>query len=112
MGLLISCLGAKHTIIVGLAFEACQLAMFGFFSSAWILWSAGCVAGLGSITYPALSAFLSNHVKADQQGLTQGLLTGIRGLCGGLGPAVYGLIFFIFQVRHYYSLSLLKVLPI
>ncbi|KAL5961745.1 Hippocampu abundant transcript 1 protein [Taenia solium] len=105
MGLLISCFGAKHTIIVGLAFEACQLAMFGFFSSAWILWSAGCVAGLGSITYPALSAFLSNHVKADQQGLTQGLLTGIRGLCGGLGPAVYGFIFFIFQVDLNYRPS-------
>ncbi|KAH9278736.1 Tetracycline resistance protein, class B [Echinococcus granulosus] len=105
LGLLISCLGAKHAIIVGLAFEACQLAMFGFFSSAWILWLAGCVAGLGSITYPALSAFLSNHVKADQQGLTQGLLTGIRGLCGGLGPAVYGFIFFIFQVDLNYRPS-------
>lgn len=68
---MISCLGAKHAIIVGLAFEACQLAMFGFFSSPWVLWSAGCVAGLGSITYPALSAYLSNHVNADQQGLTQ-----------------------------------------
>uniref|UniRef100_A0A5K3F1D5 MFS domain-containing protein n=2 Tax=Mesocestoides corti TaxID=53468 RepID=A0A5K3F1D5_MESCO len=99
LGLLITCFGSKHAIIVGLAFEACQLAMFGFFSSAWVLWSAGCVAGLGSITYPALSAFLSNHVNADQQGLAQGLLTGIRGLCGGLGPAVYGFIFFIFQVN-------------
>ena len=71
LGLLISRLGAKHAIIVGLAFEAIQLAMFGFFSSPWVLWSAACVAGLGSITYPALSAYLSNHVNADQQGLTQ-----------------------------------------
>ncbi|VUZ56453.1 unnamed protein product [Hymenolepis diminuta] len=99
MGILITCIGQKHAIIVGLALEACQLALLGFFSAPWILWTAGSIAGLGSITYPALSAFLSNHVKSDQQGLTQGLLTGIRGLCGGLGPAVYGLIFFIFQVN-------------
>ncbi|KAM7534792.1 hypothetical protein Aperf_G00000110095 [Anoplocephala perfoliata] len=99
MGILISSMGPKHTIIVGLALEACQLALLGFFSAPWILWSSGCIAGLGSITYPALSAFLSNHVKSDQQGLTQGLLTGIRGLCGGLGPAVNGLIFSIFQVN-------------
>ncbi|KAM3171910.1 hypothetical protein ACTXT7_015622 [Hymenolepis weldensis] len=99
MGILIACIGQKHAIIVGLALEACQLALLGFFSAPWILWTAGSIAGLGSITYPALSAFLSNHVKSDQQGLTQGLLTGIRGLCGGLGPAVYGLIFFIFQVN-------------
>nr|CUU99399.1 hypothetical transcript [Hymenolepis microstoma] len=99
MGLLIAFIGQKHAIIVGLALEACQLALLGFFSSPLILWTAGSIAGLGSITYPALSAFLSNHVKSDQQGLTQGLLTGIRGLCGGLGPAVYGFIFFIFQVN-------------
>ncbi|BHF77546.1 Hippocampus abundant transcript 1 protein [Sparganum proliferum] len=98
LGILIGTMGAKRAIIVGLTFEVCQLAMFGFSSSAWILWTAGGVAGLGTITYPALSAFLSNHANSDQQGLTQGLLTGIRGLCGGLGPALYGFIFFIFQV--------------
>ncbi|KAA3671473.1 uncharacterized protein DEA37_0006848, partial [Paragonimus westermani] len=27
-----------------------------------------------------------------------GLITGIRGLCGGLGPALFGLIFYIFRV--------------
>ena len=26
------------------------------------------------------------------------MITGIRGLCNGLGPAVYGLIFYIFHV--------------
>ena len=27
------------------------------------------------------------------------MITGVRGLCSGLGPAVYGLIFFIFNVN-------------
>ena len=31
-------------------------------------------------------------------GVAQGVITGIRGLCNGLGPAVFGLIFFMFNV--------------
>ena len=31
-------------------------------------------------------------------GVAQGILTGIRGLCNGLGPALYGFIFFLFHV--------------
>ena len=27
------------------------------------------------------------------------MITGIRGLCNGLGPALYGLIFFMFNVE-------------
>ncbi len=32
-------------------------------------------------------------------GLVQGMITGIRGLCNGLGPALYGFIFFLFNVE-------------
>lgn len=32
-------------------------------------------------------------------GVVQGIITGIRGLCNGLGPAVYGFIFFLFHVE-------------
>lgn len=31
-------------------------------------------------------------------GAVQGIITGIRGLCNGLGPALFGLMFFIFHV--------------
>ena len=32
-------------------------------------------------------------------GVVQGIVTGIRGLCNGLGPALYGVIFYIFHVN-------------
>lgn len=32
-------------------------------------------------------------------GVVQGMITGIRGLCNGLGPALYGFIFFLFDVE-------------
>ena len=51
-----------------------------------------------SITYPAISAFVSMHADADKQGLVQGMITGMRGLCNGLGPAMFGLVFSLFHV--------------
>ena len=54
---------------------------------------------LCSITYPAISAFVSMHADADKQGLVQGMITGMRGLCNGLGPAMYGLIFSLFHIE-------------
>ena len=33
-----------------------------------IMWAAGAVAAMGSLTYPAISAFVSAHAEADQQG--------------------------------------------
>jgi len=31
-------------------------------------------------------------------GLAQGMVTGMRGLCNGVGPAMFGLIFYLFHV--------------
>ncbi|CAL8070459.1 unnamed protein product [Calicophoron daubneyi] len=98
LGLLNRYIGYKRTIVVGLICEAAQLFLFGFATEHALLWIAGGVAAMGSLTYPALSAFVSNHSAADQQGVAQGLIAGIRGLCGGLGPALFGLIFYIFRV--------------
>jgi len=96
--LLMKTIGPKHTIMVGLLFEMLQLMWYGFGSQTWMMWSAGVLASVSSITYPAISAFVSMHADADKQGLVQGMVTGIRGLCNGLGPAMYGLIFYLFHV--------------
>lgn len=62
------------------------------------MWSAGILASLGSITYPAISAFVSIRSNVDTQGVMQGMVTGMRGLCNGLGPAMFGVIFYLFHV--------------
>lgn len=69
------------------------------------------VAAMGSISYPAISCLVSqsssrgqqvrrltpcNLVANMEQGAVQGMVTGIRSLCTGLGPALFGL---LFQVR-------------
>uniref|UniRef100_A0A1B6CFG6 Major facilitator superfamily (MFS) profile domain-containing protein n=1 Tax=Clastoptera arizonana TaxID=38151 RepID=A0A1B6CFG6_9HEMI len=98
LGFLMRSLGSKHTIMVGLLFEMLQLMWYGFGSQTWMMWAAGLLASISSITYPAISSFVSMHSDADKQGLVQGMVTGIRGLCNGLGPAMFGIIFYIFHV--------------
>ncbi|ESO11368.1 hypothetical protein HELRODRAFT_194830 [Helobdella robusta] len=88
----------KTTVIVGLVFETVQHFLFGLFSQHWVLFVAGGVAALGSITYPAISVYVSARAKPEQQGASQGVITGIRGLCNGLGPAMFGFIFYLFKV--------------
>ena len=96
--LLMKTVGAKHTIMIGLMFEMLQLMWYGFGSQTWMMWAAGVLTAVSTLTYPAISAFVSMHADADKQGLVQGIITGIRGLCNGLGPAMYGLIFYLFHV--------------
>ena len=89
---------SKNTIMIGLGLQAIQSLCYGFGSSPSMMWFAGILASFASITYPAISSYVSTYSNADQQGLVQGMITGIRGLCNGLGPAMFGLIFNLFHV--------------
>ncbi|KAA8584618.1 hypothetical protein FQN60_008403 [Etheostoma spectabile] len=97
--LLMRTLGNKNTVLLGLGFQILQLAWYGLGSEPWMMWAAGAVAAMSSITFPAVSALVSQSADPDKQGVVQGMITGIRGLCNGLGPALYGFIFFLFNVE-------------
>uniref|UniRef100_A0A673MKB7 Major facilitator superfamily (MFS) profile domain-containing protein n=1 Tax=Sinocyclocheilus rhinocerous TaxID=307959 RepID=A0A673MKB7_9TELE len=97
--LLMRTIGNKNTVLLGLGFQILQLAWYGLGSEPWMMWAAGAVAAMSSITFPAVSALVSRRADPDKQGLVLGMITGIRGLCNGLGPALYGFIFFLFNVE-------------
>uniref|UniRef100_A0A8C5CF50 Hippocampus abundant transcript 1 protein n=1 Tax=Gadus morhua TaxID=8049 RepID=A0A8C5CF50_GADMO len=99
LGMLMRSIGNKNTILLGLGFQILQLAWYGFGSQHWMMWAAGAVAAMSSITFPAISAIVSRNAEPDQQGVVQGMITGIRGLCNGLGPALYGFVFYLFHVE-------------
>lgn len=98
MSFLIRVFNAKSTIMIGLFLEAIQLFWYGFGTQVWMMWMAGALAAVASITYPAISSYVSTHAGKDKQGVVQGMITGIRGLCNGLGPALFGIIFSLFHV--------------
>ncbi|KAI2661942.1 hippocampus abundant transcript 1 -like protein [Labeo rohita] len=99
LSVLMKKIGNKNTVLLGLGFQLFQLAWYGFGSEPWMMWAAGAVAAVSSITFPAVSALVSRCTDRDQQGAVQGMITGIRGLCNGLGPAMFGFIFFLFNVE-------------
>ncbi|CAB3405104.1 unnamed protein product [Caenorhabditis bovis] len=90
--------GTKHTITLGLLFQLVQLTWYGLGAQYWMMWSAGVLAAMSSITYPSISAFVSILSDKDKQGTVQGVITGIRGLCTGFGPALFGFVFYLFDV--------------
>uniref|UniRef100_A0A1A7X2F8 Major facilitator superfamily (MFS) profile domain-containing protein n=1 Tax=Iconisemion striatum TaxID=60296 RepID=A0A1A7X2F8_9TELE len=99
LSLLIRTIGKKNTVLLGLGFQILQLLCYAFGSESWMIWAAGTLVAMSSITFPAVSALVSQNASADQQGVVQGMITGIRGLCNGLGPALYGFIFYLFNVE-------------
>lgn len=60
--------------MLGLLFEMLQLLWYGFGTTTWMMWGAGILASMSSITYPAISAFVSVHSTPDRQGVVQGEL--------------------------------------
>lgn len=90
--------GYKYTIMIGLLMQAIQLSIYGIWSTKWLMWIAGLFTSLSSIVYPTISALVSKNSSAEQQGVALGILTGMRGLCNGLGPALFGLLFWLFNV--------------
>ncbi|SPP76838.1 blast:Hippocampus abundant transcript 1 protein [Drosophila guanche] len=56
---------------------------------------AGLVAALGSISFPALCAYASIYYDSESQAAVQGMIIGLSSLCNGLGPAVFGITFYL-----------------
>ncbi|CAD5217410.1 unnamed protein product [Bursaphelenchus xylophilus] len=90
--------GSKHSISFGLFAQFVQLTWYGVGTQYWMMWAAGVFSALSSLTYPAISAFVSIQTSQDMQGTVQGVMTGIRGLCQGFGPAMFGFFFYMFDM--------------
>uniref|UniRef100_A0A672LVV0 Hippocampus abundant transcript 1 protein-like n=1 Tax=Sinocyclocheilus grahami TaxID=75366 RepID=A0A672LVV0_SINGR len=68
LSVLMKKIGNKCTVLLGLGFQLFQLAWYGFGSEPWMMWGAGAVAAVSSITFPAVSALVSRCTDRDQQG--------------------------------------------
>ncbi|XP_001973506.3 hippocampus abundant transcript-like protein 1 [Drosophila erecta] len=95
LGSIVKALGAKKVIILGLILELLQLILYAIGHEKWQMWLAGIVAALSSITFPAVSFYLSLYTDSETQGAVQGMISGMSGLCNGLGPALFGIVFYL-----------------
>merc|ERR1712242_30094 len=99
LNFMIQRIGAKYSIVVGLTAQLAQLVCYGLTTNQVAVWVAGLGVVLSSITYAAISAFASIITDKDKQGAVQGTLMGVRGLCNGLGPAAFGLMWHLFGIH-------------
>ncbi|EDV23032.1 uncharacterized protein TRIADDRAFT_28065, partial [Trichoplax adhaerens] len=91
--------GIYNTVIIGMICQIIQLLLYGLSIQPKLMWIACIFAAISSITYPTLNAIISVDADKSRQGVVQGMVTGVRGLCSGLGPAYYGLIFYAYHVN-------------
>ena len=92
-------IGPKYSIMVGLVSQLLQLVSYGVSTNLLAVWLSGLAVALSSITYAAVSAYASLITDKDKQGAVQGTLMGVRGLCNGLGPAAFGLMWHFFGIN-------------
>ena len=67
MSAMISNTSQLTTILVALSFQAAQLFIYAFGRSHSMMWIAGALAAVASISYPAISTLVSTHAEVDQQ---------------------------------------------
>lgn len=65
-----------------------------------MMWAAGFLASLGSITYPAISAFVSIHSNADTQGM---LIASDKQLINK-----YGIVLFCGRYENNHNLNMIR----
>jgi MFS family permease len=90
---LVSLLGERRLLLVGLVFMAAEQALLAVTAAKWQAFAAVALGSLSGVAYPAISSIKSTHSRADQQGLVQGALAGIRALATGLGPLAFAQLF-------------------
>lgn len=104
LGALANRWSGKSIIAFGLVGSITQLTVFAMLTIHWILFANTGFIAIGSMVYPAVSAYVANTASPDEQGAVQGLITGVRSLCNGLGPALFGVLFQVanlFSTLHY-----------
>ena len=72
----------------------------GAIGAAWLPWQpfvavGGCL--LAFLVFPAIAGLVSNSVADAEQGEAQGAINGVKALCDGLSPLLYGPLFALFK---------------
>ncbi|XP_016970362.2 hippocampus abundant transcript 1 protein [Drosophila rhopaloa] len=97
LGYLVSLVGPKWSIQFGLICLLSQLLLLGYGTQHWMFWLASIMAALATIIPAANNSLASIYASPKNQGAVLGIISGIECLSEGLGPAMFGLIFYFFQ---------------
>lgn len=93
IGPVVKRLGERRTLLLGLGFGALGFTAAGAASSGLQLWLAIPLLSLMGFFGPAAQGLMTRRVGPSEQGRLQGVSTGLAGLTGLVGPALFTLTF-------------------
>ena len=83
---IVPAIGETRAVIVGLLVTFVTQIGYGFATAGWMVYALICVGAVAGIAGPALQAYTSKRVPANEQGAVQGVFTGLGSLAGIPGP--------------------------
>jgi DHA1 family tetracycline resistance protein-like MFS transporter len=83
---IVPALGETRAVLIGLTISALAYIGYGLAPYGWMIFAVMTVACFAGISGPALQAYITKHVPANEQGATQGVLGGLQSLAGIPGP--------------------------
>jgi DHA1 family tetracycline resistance protein-like MFS transporter len=86
-------LGERTTLIIGLAFGAAGMALFGAASNIWVFSIGIPVMSLLGLAAPGLQGLMTQRIAATEQGQLQGALGSVTAISQMIGPGLFSVLF-------------------
>ncbi|MET3925305.1 Tet(A)/Tet(B)/Tet(C) family tetracycline efflux MFS transporter [Devosia sp. 2618] len=93
-GPVVSRLGERWSLIVGMAFETGAMLCLTFATQGWILFAMAPIFAMGGIGMPALQSLTTRQVDGERQGQLQGVLASLVSLAAVFGPLFFSFIYY------------------
>jgi len=81
-------IGEVRAVIAGLMISICSQLCYGLATEGWMIYAILVVGAFAGIGQPALQAYITKHVPANEQGAVQGVYSGLASLAGIPGPLI------------------------
>jgi MFS family permease len=90
----------RKTMLIAIVLNLGRCILYVFVTKYWQPFVLEIVVGFSLMAYAAAGAWISMRTSADEQGLAQGALAGVRGVAQGLSPLMFGGTFSYFTSKH------------
>lgn len=95
VGVLVPKVGEVRVVYVGLVICIVALCFYAFVTSPLLVYLFIPVAATGALVTPAISGIMSNAVSEDEQGLLQGVISGLMAIASIVSPVCMGGLFYL-----------------
>jgi DHA1 family tetracycline resistance protein-like MFS transporter len=81
-------IGESRAVIIGFIISICSQIGYGLAAHGWMIYVILIAGAFAGISQPALQAYITKHVPANEQGAVQGVYGGLASLAGIPGPLI------------------------